>query len=406
MNHAHPSAAAPRPARGLRVARRHEARLLRAGNPALFALLTIGRLTGPIRRLPKVGWVVTDPVLSRRILNDARHFSMLGEGGVGDLWGQLFGPEMAAFFGGARHAELRTLGRDLFTEDSARALVDRAQGPHHARLRARLAAGETVDLAELVRTTSAYTVADLLGIELADDAAARALFDSAERLAALALGTQTSTALPAETIERAKGLVTEITRGVAEAYRTGGPDTILGRCRGVGISEELARGLATLLAIAGTETGASSLTRTVALLHDTGQQHALLADPSLLPGAVREGLRVTTPAPVIGRHIAADAEVGGRMLRRDGRVMMLTYVADNAAGPFDVTREYVPETRQLWFGAGQHLCLGAAVARVQLTRLLETLLADGRPWQVVSRQPARRVLVPTYASLLVRSAAR
>lgn len=121
---------------------------------------------------------------------------------------------------------------------------------------------------------------------------------------------------------------------------------------------------------------------------------------------MREGLRVTTPAPVIGRHIAADAEVGGRTLRKDGRVMMLTYVADNAAGPFDVTREYVPETRQLWFGAGRHLCLGAAVARVQLTRLLETLLADGRPWQVVSRRPARRVLVPTYAALVVRSAGR
>ncbi len=385
-------------------ARRHEARLLRAGNPALWTLLTVGRVLGPMVRLPRLGWVVTDPVLSRRILNDPA-FSMVGEGGVGDLWGQLFGAEFASFFAGARHAELRSLARDMFTEDSARLLVDRVQGPHHARLRARLAAGEEVDLAAVVRTTSAYTVADLLGVAVSDDDAALALFASAERLAALALGTQASTALAPEVLAKAGGLVEAITGGVEQAYRTGGPDTILGRCRDLDLGLDLAKGLTTLLVIAGTETGASSLTRTVALLHDTGQQHRLLADPELTANAVREGLRVTTPAPVIGRHIARDTEIDGRRLRRDGRVMMLTYVADNKAGPFDITRAYVPETRQLWFGAGRHLCLGAAVARVQLTRLLETLTADGRPWQVVSRAPARRVLVPTYESLRIRTAA-
>lgn len=84
--------------------------------------------------------------------------------------------------------------------------------------------------------------------------------------------------------------------------------------------------------------------------------------------------------------------------------MLLTYVANNGAGPFGIGREYVPQTRQLWFGAGRHLCLGAAVARVRLGRLLETLTADGRPWRVVSRRAARRVLVPAYASLHIRSA--
>jgi hypothetical protein len=37
----------------------------------------------------------------------------------------------------------------------------------------------------------------------------------------------------------------------------------------------------------------------------------------------------------------------------------------------------------------------------QLSRLLETLVATGRPWRVVARRPARRVLVPTYAELRV-----
>jgi cytochrome P450 len=120
-----------------------------------------------------------------------------------------------------------------------------------------------------------------------------------------------------------------------------------------------------------------------------------------MEGAVREGLRVATPAPVIGRHVSRDLEVGGRRLRAGERIMLLTYVANNGAGPFDLTREYLPETRQLWFGAGRHLCLGAAVARTQVTRMLETLTADGRPWRVVSRRAARRVLIPSYESLRV-----
>jgi cytochrome P450 len=71
-------------------------------------------------------------------------------------------------------------------------------------------------------------------------------------------------------------------------------------------------------------------------------------------------------------------------------------------GPFDIGREYVPETRQLWFGGGRHLCLGAAVARVQIARMLQNLLSQGRPYRIVARRAATRVLVPTYASLQVR----
>lgn len=383
------------------AATRYENRLLWQGNPMLFALLTAGRSTGAICRVPRLGWVVADPVLARQVLNDPARFSMVGEGGVGHMWAQLFGAEMAAFFTGAAHTELRSRARDLFTEESARALVERAQGMRHAAVAARLAAGEAVDVADLARVLSGRTVGVLLGLPMDGDESARRLFLLGERIASLALGTQSSTELPPERIAQARTLVSELTTGVERAYRTGGSDTLLGRCREIGLGLGLARGLTTLMAIAGTETGASSLARTVALLHDTGQQHRLLADPALLPGAVREGLRVTTPAPVIGRHVARDVELAGRRLRAGDRIMLLTYVANNGAGPFDIAREYVPETRQLWFGAGRHLCLGAAVARAQLARLLETLTSAGRPWRVVSRRAARRVLVPAYAALEV-----
>ncbi|KAB2343279.1 cytochrome P450 [Actinomadura rudentiformis] len=392
-----------------KAAARHEARLLWTGNRGLYALLSAARQTGPIARVPRLGWVVTDPVLARRVLNDHAHFGMAGEGGVGHLWTQLFGPEMAQFFGGARHAEMRTRARDLFTEDSARTLVERSQGAHYRAMGARLAAGETVDVADATRVLAGRLVANLLGLpgehhigDSRTDDSYRRVFAAGERLAGLAMGTTASTHLPPEVIDEARTVVGEITVGVEEAYRTAGPDTIIGRCREMDLGLPLTRGLATLLAIAGTETGASGTSRTVALLHDTGQQELLLADPALMANAVREGLRVATPAPVIGRHVNRDVAVGGRDLRAGDRILLLTYLADNGAGPFDIRREYVPETRQLWFGAGRHLCLGAAVARMQVTRMLETLLATGKPYRIVSRQAARRVLVPTYASLSVK----
>ncbi|MEV3920217.1 cytochrome P450 [Actinomadura coerulea] len=386
-------------------AARHEARLLWTANPGLFALLEAARHTGPIARVPRLGWVVTDPVLARQVLNDHASFGMNGEGGVGHLWTQLFGDEMGRFFGGAAHAEVRTRARDLFTEDAARALVERSQGRTHAALAARLASGAAVDVADAARVLAGRMVADLLGLP-ADrtDAAYRALFASGERLARLALGTTASTDLDPAVVERARAIVDEITAGVPHAHRTAGPDTLLGRCREMGLGLPLARGLATLLVIAGTETGASGTVRTAALLHDTGSQRALLDDPTLMDNAVREGLRVAAPAPVIGRHVSRDAALGGRRLRAGDRVLLLTYRATGGAGPFDVRRAYVPETRQLWFGGGRHLCLGAAVARVQVARMLETLLSSGRPYRVADRRPARRVLVPAYAELRVRLA--
>ncbi|SNS04648.1 cytochrome P450 [Actinomadura mexicana] len=386
-------------------AARHEARLLWTANPGLFALLEAARHTGPIARVPRLGWVVTDPVLARQVLNDHAAFGMNGEGGVGHLWTQLFGDEMGRFFDGATHTEVRTRARDLFTEDAAQTLVERSQGRTHAALAARLAAGAGIDVADAARVLAGRMVADLLGLP-ADraDTAYRALFAAGERLARLALGTTASTGLDPAVVARARAVVDEITAGVPHAYRTAGPDTLLGRCREMGLGLPLARGLATLLVIAGTETGASGTVRTAALLHDTGGQRALLDDPSLMGNAVREGLRVAAPAPVIGRHVSRDAAVGGRRLRAGDRVLLLTYRATGATGPFDVRRAYVPETRQLWFGGGRHLCLGAAVARVQVARMLETLLSSGRPYRVVSRRPARRVLVPSYAELRVRPA--
>ncbi|WP_433605446.1 cytochrome P450 [Dactylosporangium sp. CA-139114] len=388
----------------LDLARRHELRLLAASRPALPVLLTLGRFARPIRRMPGLGWLVADPVTARRILNDPEHFTLLGEGGVGHLWAQVLGDWVYDAFDGAGHHALRTKARELFTEDNAAALVARVAGPRLEQCTAALAAGETVDIADLGRVVVGRIVADLLGLHVAapdDDAAYRDIFETGERLAALALGSTASTHLPESTVAAARAIVARMTGGVAAAWRDAPADRLLGRCRELGLGLRETEGLAVLLMVAGTETAASAMARTVALLHDTASQQRLRAEPHRIADAVREGLRVTTPAPVIGRSVSADVRVADRRLRAGERVLMLTYTANNAPGGFDLDREYLPDNRQLWFGAGRHLCLGAPVARAELTALLRALLATGRPWRIVERRYGRRVLIPTYARLRI-----
>ncbi|WP_228564287.1 cytochrome P450 [Catenulispora rubra] len=379
---------------------------MRASQPALWALLKAAGtpLVGPVRKVPRLGWVVTDPILARNILNDHGHFTLLGEGGVGHLWQQVLGDYVLRIFDGPGHADLRKRGRDLFTDANSGPLVEAVAGPVVDAMAERLAAGATVDVARTARTVVGRMMADLLGLRMPDDAPDAAyleVFATGERLASLALGSTASTVLKPQTVAEAKTIIAKLTRDVPESYATAPPSTLLGRCREAGISLEEARGLASLLLVAGTETAASAMGRTVALLHDTGQQHALLGDRSLLADAVREGLRVTTPAPVIGRHVSQDVEIGGRRMRSGERVLMLTYTANNAAGRFDLRRPYDPETRQLWFGGGRHLCLGAPVARAEVARMLSGVLASGRPYRVVERRYARGVLIPSYASLRI-----
>ncbi len=388
----------------LDYARRQELRLLAASRPALPVLLTLGRFARPIRRVPGLGWLVSDPVTARRILNDPDHFTLLGEGGVGHLWAQVLGDWVYDMFDGAGHHALRTKARELFTEDNSAALVSRVAGPRLRRCTAELVAGGTVDIADLARVIVGRIVADLLGLNIAaseDDDGYRKVFDTGEELAALALGSTASTHLPAHTIAAARAIVVRMTGGVAAAWRDAPGDTLLGRCRELGLGLRETEGLAILLMVAGTETTASAIARTVALLHDTAEQERLRAEPHRIADAVREGLRVTTPAPVIGRSVRADVEIAGRRLRAGERVLMLTYTANNAPGGFNLDRDYLPDNRQLWFGAGRHLCLGAPVARAELSALLEALLAAGRPWRIVERRYGRRVLIPTYARLRI-----
>lgn len=380
----------------------HERKLLASARPALPILNWLGQYAVPIKKFPAIGWVTGDPQIARQILNDAKHFTLLGEGGVGHLWAQVLGPWVLDLFDGPGHHDLRTRSRELFTEKNTTQLVERAWGDRLERERLRFEAGGELDVARLARVLVGRMVIELLGMPTRDDDGCLEVFATGEELAATALGSTNDTNLTPKQIERACELIEELTAHVDDAYDNAGAETVLGRCRELGLGKRETKGLATLLMVAGTETAASAMGRMPALLADSGELDRLLAAPEHTEDAVRETLRVTSPAPLIGRAVSADVEVGGRTLRRGDRIMMLVWTANNTLGHFRIDRPYSPHHRQLWFGAGRHLCLGAPLARAELRAVLQLLIGDGRPFEIVSRSYGRRMLIPAYESLVVR----
>jgi cytochrome P450 len=124
-------------------------------------------------------------------------------------------------------------------------------------------------------------------------------------------------------------------------------------------------------------------------------------DPALVEPAIAEGLRVTTPSPVMLRSTIAADRIGDVPVRPGDRVILATFAANRALGEFDPVTNVAAQLKQLWVGAGAHYCLGAPLAMAQIRITLDALLATP-DLAVVSRRPARGVLIPSYASLVLQ----
>ncbi|ROO90497.1 cytochrome P450 [Actinocorallia herbida] len=133
------------------------------------------------------------------------------------------------------------------------------------------------------------------------------------------------------------------------------------------------------LFVAGNETTRHALSGGLLALADDPAQWALLReDPALIPGAVEEILRWTSPVVYFLRTATADVELGGARIASGDKLMLLYGAANRdpaafgpTAGAFDVTR--ASEALNLAFGFGPHFCLGAALARLELRLALTEL---------------------------------
>ena len=142
-----------------------------------------------------------------------------------------------------------------------------------------------------------------------------------------------------------------------------------------------------VLAGAGNETTTRLIGWTAKVLADhPGQRAELVADPSLIPNAIEEILRYESPAPHVGRCVARqDLMVHGTNVPA-GSVMLFLLSSANRddrrfphGDSFDIHRN---DGRHLTFGNGIHLCMGAALARMEGVIALEEVLARFPAWDV------------------------
>ena len=142
-----------------------------------------------------------------------------------------------------------------------------------------------------------------------------------------------------------------------------------------------------LLVAAGSETTRNSITAGLLAVMDRPEEwDALRSDRTLLPGAIEEMLRWAS-STVYNRRTATDAvERHGQVIRPGDKVVLWWQAAnfDERAfrdpRTFDIRRSPNPH---LAFGAGSHFCLGANLARLEMTLVFDALLD-----RVASIEPA------------------
>ncbi len=152
-----------------------------------------------------------------------------------------------------------------------------------------------------------------------------------------------------------------------------------------------------LLVVAGNETTRNAISHSLVLLTDNADQRdLLLADfDGRIAGAVEEIVRYVSPVIWMRRSVTRDAVINGHQYHEGDKTALLYWSAnrdesvfDHPLG-FDITRS--PNPHVGFGGAGPHFCLGAHLARREITVMLRELLhrvptirAAGEPDRLLS----------------------
>lgn len=276
------------------------------------------------------------------------------------------------------HTTFRKQVMKGFTPRQVRSVEPQVRAFVVERLERLRAIGEGDIVVELFKPLPSMVVAHYLGVPEED----RARFDEWTDLIMAA----SSGGSPMNAHEAIGELMQYFTRLIERRKAEPGDDTISHLvASGLGADGDYA-GIISILGFAftmitgGNDTTTGNLGGAVQLLtRYPDQRRLLIENPALIPDAVEEFLRVTSPVQGLARTLARDVEIAGTTIPA-GRRALLLYASANhderefgpTAGELDVLRR--PKSI-LTFSHGNHHCLGAAAARMVARVALEELLA-------------------------------
>jgi len=280
------------------------------------------------------------------------------------------------------HDRLRSLVNKAFTPRIVQQLEPRLREVADELLDAALARGE-VDLVEaLTYPLPVVAIAEIIGVPVED----RAQFKLWSDAAVANLGVGFFGGLDIERIQRQRTLLDEMHAyfmPLAEKRRHSPREDLLtglvqAEHEGTRLSQAEMLQMLVLLLVAGNETTTTLIGNAVLTLLEHPEQLARLrAHPELMPRAVDEVLRFSSPVQFDPRRATREVELRGVKLGENDLVLCWLGSANRDEAVFeqpdvfDVGRERNPH---LAFGFGAHYCIGRNLARLEAVVALETLL--------------------------------
>jgi cholest-4-en-3-one 26-monooxygenase len=281
-----------------------------------------------------------------------------------------------------KHDRLKALFQAGFTpkriaahEDAIRAItvkvLDRLEGPP---------ARQTCDLVtDVAQPVVARVIGSFMGIDEQDDATWAKLMNSTLGAADPDLNPDgfegaVEKDVP-EIFERCRKLIAE-----RQEHPTDDLTSVLVHAEidGEKLEEhEIVMGFFLLMAAGNDSTKATYCSGMRALMENPDQLQLLIDDPSLIPSAVEESLRMFPAFAHFRRTATRDTELNGQKIK-EGEKVVMWYASSNRdetrhvdADRFDVRRT---EEHQAFGAGGRHFCLGTALARLELRILFEETL--------------------------------
>ncbi len=406
-------------------------------------LLAAMRAAGPVCWVPALGaWLVTGYQCAVDVLRDARTFT------VDDprfSTAKVVGPSMLSL-DGAQHARHRAPFSRAFRSEEVHARLASFAQAEAGRLVSVIAPRGEAELRRAVAgPLAAAVMAEALGLGDADPAQILAWYDGIVAAVQAEAALQAEAAVraedagapddgrssappptrPAGTAEQAgtaafAGLAASLreviaTAGhqslLAEAVATPEAGTQTGTETGAGppLTEDEAISNAAVLMFGGIETTEGMIANAALhLLTHPGELDLVHADPSLVPAAVEESLRLEPAAAVVDRYATADALLGGVRIPAGEQVTVSIAAANRDPAVFADPDRYevrrANASRHLAFAHGPHFCLGAHLARLEARIAIETLLDQLPALRLDYRSPAvpRGLVFRKPPDLLVR----